>query len=178
MATVKTVKIDGQMLHIFQSVIYIFESNIGKSLELDMIVSEVVVNKYKNEETLIIEIELSDGRIIGSIMNVKILSGKLPQMSVFMEVDDVEEYRDLLQVNENDIIFPTIGDGITLEEIRRVEMPHEKISLKLNLPINQVEWLKSHKGKELNDLFEILIDDYLKKKSNFPLTGKTNHTKN
>lgn len=165
MAAVKTVKIDGQMLHIFQSEIYIFESNIGKTLELDMIVSEVVVNKYKNEETLIIEIELDNGRIIGSIMNVKFLSGKLPQMSVFMEVDDVEQYSDLLQVNENDTTFPTIGDGITLEEIRRVEMPDEKISLKLNLPINQVEWLRSHKGKELNDLFEILIEDYLRKKS-------------
>ncbi|WP_445489813.1 hypothetical protein [Niallia sp. 03133] len=40
--------------------------------------SEVVVIKYKNEENLILEIELQDGRVINSFMHLKSLSGGLP----------------------------------------------------------------------------------------------------
>ena len=59
------------------------------TLELDMIVSEVAVKRYKNEENLIVEIELEDGRIISSIMHVKVLSGRLPQLNVYVELGDI-----------------------------------------------------------------------------------------
>jgi len=44
-----------------------------------------------------------------------------------------------------------------------VEMPNEKITLKLNLPISQVEWLKDQKNKELNELFKELLEGYLER---------------
>ncbi|XJZ25710.1 hypothetical protein ACF5W4_09810 [Bacillota bacterium Lsc_1132] len=163
MVAVKSVKIDGEMIHVFQSVIYIFETNTAVTLEIDMIVSEVTVNKYKTEKTLIIEIELVDGRRISSIMHVKILSGNLPQMNLYMELDDTEDYQDFLRINENASSFPVIGEGITIEEIRKVEMPNERVSLKLILPIDQVEWLKKQKGKDLNVLFKDLIYNYWEK---------------
>lgn len=163
MVVVKSVKIDGEQIHFFKSIIYIFESSSGMTLELDMIVSEVLVKKYKNEETLIIEMELEDGRIIGSIMHLKIFSGRLPQLNLYIEIDDLEEYHDFLKINENDSLFPNIEEGLTIEEIRKVEMPNEKVNLKLNLPIDQVEWLDKQKGKELNDLFKELIYEYWKK---------------
>lgn len=163
MAAVKTVKIDGEMVHVFQSAIYIFESGTSTTLELDLIVSEVVIKKYKNERTLITEIELEDGQILSSIMNLKILSGRLPQMSLFVELDDREEYRDIQRVSENDSLFPELGDGITIEEIRKVEMPNERVTLKLSLPIDQVEWLNAQKGKVLNDIIRELIYEYWEK---------------
>lgn len=163
MIGVKSVKIDGESIHIFNSMIYIFEAGSGFTLEADLIVSEVVVKKYKHEDTLIVEIELGDGRIISSIMNVKILSGRLPQLNVYMELEDAGEYPDIQRINENDALFPSLEDSITIEEIRKVEMPNDKINLKLNLPIDQVEWLKTQPSHTLNDLFTKLIYDYWEK---------------
>ncbi|WP_045521544.1 hypothetical protein [Neobacillus niacini] len=163
MAAVKTVKIDGEIIHIFNSAIYIFESHSGFTLELDMIVSEVMFKKYKQEQTLIIEIELEDGRIIDSIMHLKTLSGGLPQLNLFCDLDDIDEYEDFDRVDENSSWFPNVEDGITLEEIRKVEMPIEDVSLKLKLPIDQVEWLKKQKKKDLNEMFTHLIYEIWKK---------------
>jgi hypothetical protein len=163
MVCVKSVKIDGEAIRVFKSMIYIFESNSGFTLELDMIVSEVTVKRYKNEETLIIEIELEDGRLISSIMNVKFLSGRLPQMNVYMDVEGPDDYYDFQRMNENDNLYPELEEGITIEEIRKVEMPNEKVTLKLNLPIDQIEWLKEQKARDLNEIFKELIKDYWNK---------------
>jgi hypothetical protein len=162
MVEVKSVKIDGEEIHVFKSAIYIFESYSGFTLELDMIVTEVVVNKYRKVENLILEIELEDGRLINSIMHVKSLTGGLPQLNMFCEVYDPEEYPNITRVNENDSWFPNIEEGITLDEIREVEMPIEEVKLKLHLPIIQVEWLKKQKKGGLNELFEELINEYWK----------------
>jgi hypothetical protein len=163
MVVIKTIKIDGEDIHVFNSAIYIFEASSGFTLELGIIVSEVAVKKYKKEENLIIEIELEDGRMINSIMHVKILSGGLPQLNLFCELDDLQEYEDFDRVNENDSWFPNIEEGITLEEIRKVEMPIEEISMKLKLPIEQVEWLKSQKKRRINEMFQEFIVEYRKK---------------
>ncbi|MGM7723063.1 hypothetical protein [Metabacillus sp. Hm71] len=163
MVVVKSVHIDGERIHVFNSAIYILKSSLGFTLELDLIVSEVVVKKYKKEDNLIIEIELEDGRIIHSIMHVKSLPGGLPQLNLFCELDDLKEYADFKIVNENDAWFPNIEEGITLDEIRKVEMPIEPVNLKLNLPIDQVEWLKKQKKKDLNEIFKDLIYEYRNK---------------
>jgi hypothetical protein len=163
MVVVKSVKIDGEGIHVFKSAIYIFETGSNFTLELNLIVSEIVVKKYKKEETLIIEVELEDGRVIHSIMHVKILSGGLPQLNLFCELDDFEEYKDFERVNENDSWFPNIEEGITIEDIRKVEMPDEEFSIKLKLPIDQVEWLKNQKRARLNELFKEVIYDLWKK---------------
>jgi hypothetical protein len=163
MVVVKSVKIDGEKIHVFNSAIYLFESSSGTTLELGLIVSEVTVKKFKNEKTLIIEIELEDGRIINSIMHVKILPGGLPQLNLFCDLDDIQEYEDFDRVNENSSWFPNIEEGITLEEIRKVEMPSEEVSLKLKLPIDQVEWIKNQKKKNLNEMIKEIIYEYWSK---------------
>ncbi|NHC41475.1 hypothetical protein G6549_16060 [Bacillus sp. MM2020_1] len=163
MAVVKSVTIDGESIHVFRNAVYIFESSSGFTLELDLIVSEVVVKKYKTVDNLIVAIELEDGRIIHSIMHVKILSGGLPQLNLFSDLDDIQEYTDFDRVSENDSWFPNIEDGITIEEIRKVEMPHEDVSIKLKLPINQIEWIKKQKKKSLNEIFQEMINEYWEK---------------
>jgi len=160
MVAVKSVKIDGQDIHIFNSAIYIFESSSGTSLELDMIVSEVTVLKYNKEENLIVEIELEDGRIINSIMHLKVFAGGLPQLNLYFDLDDVDEYKDFDIVTENGTSFPSIEEGITLEKIRKVEMPDQDIRLKLKLPIDQVEWLQKLKKRELEELLKEMIYEY------------------
>jgi hypothetical protein len=162
MAVVKSVKIDGEAIHVFKSAIYVFEASSGYTLELDMIVSEVVLKKYIKENNLILEIELEDDNSLNSIMNVKILAGGLPQLHLFCEIDDPDEYYFLDRVNENDSWFPNLEEGITLEEIRKVEMPEEEIKLKLLLPIDQVEWLKNQKKAQLNEVFKEFIYSYWK----------------
>lgn len=163
MVSVKSVKIDGESIHIFNSAIYLFESSTGCTLELDIIVSEIVVKKYKKVENLIVEIELQDGRIINSILHSKVLTGGLPQLNLFCEIDDIQDFEGLDKVTENDSWFPNIEAGITLEEIRNVEMPNEDITLKLNLPIDQVEWLRSQKKAQLNDWLKDFIYQHWKK---------------
>ncbi|WP_318507099.1 hypothetical protein [Bacillus sp. T3] len=164
MVSVKSMKIDGQDIHIFNSAIYIYESSNGQTLQLDVIVSEVVLKKYKDEESLIIGVELEDGRIISSIMLLNTLPGGLPQLNLVCELDEQEynEYDDFERVDENNAQFPNVEAGITLEEIRKVEMPNEKINLKLTLPIDQVEWLKTQKTKDLNNLFKQLLYELMK----------------
>ena len=163
MVVVKSVTIDGESIHVFRNAVYIFESSSGFTLELNLIVSEVVVKKYKTIENLIVEIELEDGRIINSIMHVKILAGGLPQLNLFCELDEIQEYEDFDRVNENDSWFPNLEDGITIEAIREVEMPNEVVSLKLDLPIDQVEWIKKQKKKNLNEIFQEMIYEYWEK---------------
>jgi hypothetical protein len=161
LVTVKSVKVDGESIHIFNSALYIFESNMCYTLQLDVIVSEVVVNRYKAEEQLIIEVEMEDGRILSSIMHLRTLPGGLPHLNLFCDIEDPEEYPGLDIVNESDSEFPDIEADITLEDIRKVEMPNEKVTLKLTLPINQVEWLKNQKARDLNTLFKELLEDHL-----------------
>lgn len=160
MAVVKSVKFDGEDIYVFKSAIYIFESSSGVTLEVDLIVTEVVLKRYQKEDSLIVEIELEDGRIINSIMHVTVLPGRLPQLHLFCELDDLKEYEGINIVNEHDSWFPAIEEGITLEEIRKVEMPDEAITLKLTLPIDQVEWLKNQKKKYLNEMFKEIIYNY------------------
>lgn len=157
MVVLKSVKIDGESIHVFKSVIYIFESSTGFTLQLDMIVSELVVKKYREFENLIVEIELEDGRILNSIMHLKIFQGRLPLLNLFCELDDIQEYENIKVVNEDDSWFPNVEEGITIEDIRKVEMPIEEARLKLKLPIDQVEWLKNQKTKDLNDIFKEMI---------------------
>jgi hypothetical protein len=163
MAVVKSVKFDGEQIHVFNSAIYVFESGEDLTLQLDLIVSEVVIKKVHHLENIIVEIELQDDRIIQSIMHVKIIPGSLPQLSLFAEIDDIQEYDYLEVVNENDAWFPNIEEGITLKDIRRVEMPEEEIRLKLKLPIDQVEWLKAQKKSRLNEWVKEMINEYMEK---------------
>lgn len=154
MATVKTVKVDGEEIHIFNSAIYIFETNTNSTLSLDLIISEVSIKKFRKEETLITEIELEDNTVIHSIMYVKVLPSRLPHLHLFCEADDSYDQIDRFVENA---VFPDVEAGITLEEIRKVEMPNEQINLKLTLPIDQVEWLKVQKKQVLNEMFKQMV---------------------
>lgn len=153
MIVVKSVKIDGENIYVFKSAIYLYITDDGDMLELDIIVSEVIVNKYRNEENLIVEIELQDGRIISSIMQLKVWSGGIPQLNLYCEINDIAEYQDFDRVTENDSFFSNIEEGITIEEIRKIEMPYEKVRLKLHLPIDQIEWITTQKNADLNGDF-------------------------
>ena len=161
MVGVKMVNLDGEEIYIFNSAIYILETSSGFSLELDIIVSEVALKKYSNRESIIAEIELTDNRVISSFMYIKSIPGRLPQLNLNCEVDSPDEYQDLDYINENETDFPNIEEGITLADIRKVEMPDEKITLKLTLPIDQVEWLRGKKPKELNQIIKSIIYDYM-----------------
>ncbi|WP_174734385.1 hypothetical protein [Mesobacillus harenae] len=163
MIGVKSVTIDGESVYVFNSAIYIFDSTSGSSLVLDIIVSEITFKKYKDRESLIVEIEMDDGRLISSFMYLKTLPGELPQLNLFCDLDDTEDYEDFHRVNENDSVFPNVEEGITLADIRKVEMPNEKVTLKLNLPIDQAEWLKKQKAKDLNAIFKELLYEYIRK---------------
>lgn len=164
MVVVKSVKIDGESIYVFNSAIYIFASNSGFTLQLDIVVSEVILKKYRKVENIIIEIELEDGRIINSIMHVKILPGGLPQLNLFCEIDDIDEYLDFSKLNENSS-FPNIEEGITLKDIRKVEMPYEEVRFKLTLPIDQAEWLCNQKKEAINEVFKAMINDLWKNES-------------
>ncbi|WP_226526989.1 hypothetical protein [Metabacillus niabensis] len=158
MIKVKTVKIDGEEIHVFNSAIFIFEASRGLTLECNMIVTEIVVKKYQREENVIVEIELDDGRLINLIMKVNTIQGGLPQLHLCCDLDNIGEYEDFDRVNEHDTRFPNIEEGITLEDIRKVEMPIESISIKVKLPIDQVEWLKKQKKKELEKMLTEFIE--------------------
>ncbi|KON86181.1 hypothetical protein AF332_04645 [Sporosarcina globispora] len=163
MAGIKSINLDGEEVYVFNSAIYIFESSAGNTLEVDLIVSEVTLRKFQDRDSMITEIELEDDRILSSFMFLKPVPGKLPRLSLFCELDPEESYEGVSRISEEHSDFPDIEAGISLEEIRKVEMPNEKITLKLNLPINQVEWLKEQKNKELNQLFKELLEGYLER---------------
>ncbi len=159
MVKVKSLKIDGENIHVFNSAIFIFEASSGLTLECNIIVTEVVVKKYPRDENVIVEIELEDGRLINSIMMLSTIQGGLPQLHLCCDLDDdIGEYGDFDRVNEHDTRFPNIEEGITLEDIRKVDMPIEAITLKLKLPIDQVEWLKKQKKNVLEKMLTEFIE--------------------
>ncbi|WP_026693396.1 hypothetical protein [Peribacillus kribbensis] len=160
MTKVKTVKIDGEDIYIFNSVLYILEASAGWSLILDMIVTEITQERYKKEENLILEIELEDGRVFNSIMHIQPIPGGLPQLSLYTYIDDANEYPDVMIVNENETSFPRIDQDLTIEEIRKVEMPQVKVKLNLTLPIDQAEWIAGKKKKELDQILRTAIYDF------------------
>jgi hypothetical protein len=162
MVEIKSVKIDGTDIHIFKSVIYIFESSSGYSMELGMVVSEVVLRKYGHEENLILEIELEDGRVINTIMQPQGFLGGVPRLHLYCDIDDVEDYPAFQVVKESDESFPKLDEGITIEEIRKYEMPNEKVNLKLTLPIDQAEWIAKQKKSDINTIIKEAIYDYWK----------------
>ncbi|NMD70379.1 hypothetical protein HHO41_08740 [Bacillus sp. DNRA2] len=160
MVQVKTVVIDGEPIHFFNSAIYIFESSNSYSIELTMVVSEIVVAKYNQIENLFLEIELTDGRLFNFLMHQQGDSGGLPKLNLFCEVGNIEEYYDFQIIHESDPNFPDIEAGLTIEEIRKHEMPNVKVNLKLTLPIDQAEWLSKQKKKDLEHLIRETIYEY------------------
>ncbi|RSK28789.1 hypothetical protein EJF36_18970 [Bacillus sp. HMF5848] len=162
MVGVKSVLIDGEPVYMFNSAIYIFDSASERTLEVDMIVSEITLKKYKDRESLIAEIELEDSRVINSFMFLKSIPGKLPRLNLSCGLDEGDSYEGVLTVSENDLEFPDIEVGLTLEDIRKVEMPTEKITLKLTLPIDQVEWLKSQKNRDVQRVISELLYQHMK----------------
>ena len=162
MVGVKTVNLDGEDLHIFNSAIYILETSNGFSLELDLIVSEIALKKYSSHESIIAEIELADRRVISSFMYIKSIPGILPHLNLHCAIASPDEYRGLEHIHENEADFPDIEKGISLADIRKVEMPDEKITLKLTLPIDQVEWLRTKKPKEINQIMKSIIYGHMK----------------
>lgn len=163
MVQIREIKIDGESIHFFQSAIYIFESSTGHSLELMMVVSEIVEAKYKDLENLFLEIELNDKRVFSIIMNPQRITGGLPKLCLFCDIDSVEEYQGFQIVQESDQNFPDIEEGITIEEIRKQEMPNVKVNLKLTLPIDQKEWLDKQKKKDLEYFIRESIYEYWNK---------------
>ena len=161
MVGVKKVNLDGEEIHIFNSAIYILETSSGFSLELDIIVSEVAIKKYSGRDSIIAEIELTDNRVINSFMYIKSIPGRLPHLNLNCEIDGPNEYRGLEHIDDNETNFPDIEKGISLADIRKVEMPDEKITLKLTLPIDQVEWLREKKPKELKQIIKAMIYDHI-----------------
>ncbi|WP_147534632.1 hypothetical protein [Bacillus marasmi] len=163
MVQIKEIKIDGEPIHFFNSAIYIFESSAGSSLELTMVVSEIVEAKYKEIENLFLEIELIDKRVFSFIMHPQRVTGGLPKLNFFCDIDSIEDYQGFPIVQESNPIFPDIEAGITLEEIRKHEMPFVKVNLKLTLPIDQTEWLAKQKKKNLEQFIQEAIYDNWKK---------------
>ena len=161
MVGVKSVNLDGEKIYIFNSAIFILETSAGFSLELDIIVSEVALKKYSSRESIIAEIELTDNRVISSFMYIKSIPSRLPQLNLNCEIDSPDEYKGLDHIDENEANFPDIEKGISLANIRKVEMPDEKITLKLTLPIDQVEWLRGKKPRELKQMIKAFIYDHM-----------------
>ncbi|RFU61245.1 hypothetical protein [Peribacillus glennii] len=165
MVEVKSVKIDGESIYVFNSAIYIVDSSTGYTLELDLIVSEIVERKYGEEENLILEIELLDGQTINTIMHVQRLSGGLPKLNLYCDLNDIGEYQNFQVFSENNISFPQIEEGVSIEDIRKIEMPNEQVRLKLTLPIDQAEWIKKQKQGDLNEIIREAISEYWKKRA-------------
>ncbi|WP_110929571.1 hypothetical protein [Bacillus massiliglaciei] len=156
MVKVLSVKIDGEEIHIFNSFLYIFESHGFHTLELDLIVSEVAQRRYNKEENHIIEL-VTEGTEINAFMFSKGLPGGLPRINLYAEIEGSEVYPFLPVFHEGDRGFPDIEEGLTIEEIRKVEMPEEFFTCKVKLPIDQVEWLSKKKPKEFKEFLQKAI---------------------
>lgn len=157
MVEVKSLLIDGEPVHLFRSAVFLFQSEEGWTLELDGIVSEVAVRKYEKIDRGIAEIELEDGRVFSQFMDIQVFMGKLPQLQLYCEVGSPDEYKGFPVVSENESFELNLDEGLTLTDIRKVEMPNEKVRLTLELPIDQAEWLAKQKKKDINALFKDII---------------------
>ncbi|WP_409294186.1 hypothetical protein V1498_13220 [Peribacillus sp. SCS-26] len=149
MAGIASLRIDGEEIMVFNASIYIFKSSGGYSLELECVVGEITATKYEKVENMIVEIELTNGSYLNTIMHKGNGKGRLPRLHIYCELDDPDEYKGIPVIDENEADFPDIDEGLSLAEIREYEMPMVKVKLAAVLPINQAEWLGKLKKKEL-----------------------------
>lgn len=92
---------------------------------------------------------------------------EIPNLELCVRIEDPEEFKELKMVNWNTPIEEySLRSDITIEEIRKIEMPNRKVEIESTLPIDLEEWVFYNEDNISEILKEALYDYRNKKASN------------
>jgi hypothetical protein len=174
MKTIKSISFNDEMIHVFESLMYIFdlsnENGAGYGLHLELITTELTIRKYRYQENILVDLTYTNGELQTLVMHVDHSEegghGEIPEMSLYVSISSPKEFPELAIVNWDtpDEEYPRLQKTISLTEIRAVEMPYENVRLDAELPIDLSEW--THENRDnLSEMLTEALYDYWKKKA-------------
>ncbi|MES1047224.1 hypothetical protein FOA22_22480 [Heyndrickxia oleronia] len=172
MSKIVTVKFDNEPVHVFDSTIYIYQNESNKfGLNLEFIITEIVAKKYHYyRDKVNVTFELSNGMIKNYPMSVEdvteVGNAEIPVIFLHTDIPSIEGFEDVIILDDDTFNekYPELNKNISIEEIRKVEMPKEDVDIEVNLPIDLAEWIYANE-KNMSAILEEALHDYWKKKS-------------
>lgn len=169
MKIINKVQINGEAIHVFDYICYFIKSAENDyRLNIELVVSEVVAKKYYRHGQIDVQLTYENEEVEMLIMDIDYLEevsgdAEIPIMELGATLTSIEGYEDI-KVYDDSVIWnedrgwPRVTPSVTIEDIRRVEMPDEEIdiSMTLTLPIDLTEWI--HKN---NVNFEEILKEAL-----------------
>ncbi|MEH7157458.1 hypothetical protein [Neobacillus drentensis] len=166
---IKSIKINDEMIHIFDYALFIFDGNENDySLSLDIMVSEVVALKFYNEDKVKVCWQYNNGEEQTFMMNLdhvtEVGNTEIPELNLTVDIDNPKDFWWLKTVNfDTKEEYPSLRKDITIDEIRKVEMPDRELDLTVMIPIDLEEWL--YRSDNQSEILKEALYDYRKKKA-------------
>ncbi|MDQ0975878.1 hypothetical protein QFZ31_005756 [Neobacillus niacini] len=164
MKDIKYVRINEELIHVFDYVRYVYDNEIGDCFfHLDLIVTEVVIIKYVFDQEVKVSLVYNNGEEHTFTMLVQgvteVGNAEIPILELCVKIDDPEKFQELKIVKwDTPLEEYSLGNNITIEEIRRIEMPNREVQFEATLPIDLEEWVYSNRHKISTILTEALTD--------------------
>ncbi|WP_028392736.1 hypothetical protein [Bacillus cihuensis] len=170
MPQIKRVKINGEEIRLLNNVLYLhYSEGDGYSLLLDTVITEVDARKYSHKDKAEVLLRYDDDKEESLDMFItgvtEVGNGDVPVLELEVNIDNHEKFRNLEVVNGDSIEckFPDPTVGITIEEVRKIDMPSDKIDITAILPIDLKEWL--HSNNNISEILKEALYDYINKKA-------------
>ncbi|TWE05991.1 hypothetical protein FB550_1026 [Neobacillus bataviensis] len=169
MKEIKSVRINGDPIHLFDCVMYIFDNENGKYfLHLDLIVTEVEMLKYRFNQEVRVSIKYNNGKEQNLTMLVQgtteIGNAEIPILELCVDIDNPEDFQGIKIVNwETPIEEFSLRNDILIEEIRKIDMPNKNVEIQATLPIDLQEWVYSN-SENISEILKEALIDYINKK--------------
>lgn len=169
MRKITTIKLNNQEEHIYSYEMYIFdEEEDGYDFHIEVVISEIVAEKYYEASEIDVTIIYENNEEKQLSMKVfditQVGNAEVPILHLCKESINIDEYRDLRVFNVDNYEVRDIKSDLTIEDIRKVEMPLSEVYTTLILPIDQTEWI-DWTGEGINEMLSEAIYDYWKKKN-------------
>ncbi|MBM7690840.1 hypothetical protein JOC77_000243 [Peribacillus deserti] len=162
MSNISSVKINGENIHLFASDLYIRQENGYETLCLQIVMGEEDQESNSLLKDAVVKITLDDQRVFTKIMKIeKVGYYHLPGLLLAGKIENFHEFEGIDIISENESLRTRMDKEITLDDIRKVKMPHDDDEFRL--PVEQLEWLSEFGAEEKNEIVKRAIYDYMEK---------------
>jgi hypothetical protein len=170
---IKSVKLNDEPIHVFDYNWYIYDHEDGDyDLNLELIITEIVAGKFNFEDKVNVSLRYDNEEEQNLLMSVdsviEVGHPEIPTIDFSGPIDDPKEFEGLRIVKWKTSYeeYRFHKEDITIEEIRKVEMPNRdvNINLNLNLPIDLQEWVEQNEGK-VKEIIEESLYNFWKTKA-------------
>lgn len=174
MKIINKVQINGEAIHVFDYIWYLIKiTENDYRLNIELVVSEVVAKKYYRHGEIDVQLTYENEEVETLIMDIDYLEGvsgdaAIPIMELGVTLTSIDGYEDI-KVYDDSVIWreggewPRVSPSVTIEDIRKIEMPDEIIDISVTLPIDLTEWIHTNHDN-IGEILKEALYDYRKNK--------------